>query len=58
MLSFFKGRLVQSLTSIKGLSDAKVDKICEAAEKLVVKKLCISFLVHIFYFLYNYNLLN
>ncbi|XP_057873539.2 meiotic recombination protein DMC1 homolog [Cryptomeria japonica] len=25
----------KSLTSIKGLSDAKVDKICEAAEKLV-----------------------
>jgi len=24
------------LTGIKGLSEAKVDKICEAAEKLVV----------------------
>jgi hypothetical protein len=26
----------QSLTGIKGLSEAKVDKICEAAEKLLV----------------------
>lgn len=26
----------QNLTGIKGLSEAKVDKICEAAEKLVV----------------------
>ncbi|KAF3785701.1 Meiotic recombination DMC1-like protein [Nymphaea thermarum] len=43
----------KSLTSIKGLSEAKVDKICEAAEKLVncgyltgneilLKSLCIS----------------
>ncbi|RWW30189.1 hypothetical protein GW17_00005246 [Ensete ventricosum] len=29
--------LSQSLTGIKGLSEAKVDKICEAAEKLVVR---------------------
>ena len=28
---------LQSLTGIKGLSEAKVDKICEAAEKLVVR---------------------
>ncbi|KAK3042160.1 hypothetical protein RJ639_001280 [Escallonia herrerae] len=27
----------QSLTSIKGLSEAKVDKICEAVEKIVVR---------------------
>lgn len=27
---------LQSLTGIKGLSEAKVDKICEAAEKIVV----------------------
>jgi hypothetical protein len=27
---------LQSLTGIKGLSEAKVDKICEAAEKLLV----------------------
>ena len=26
----------QNLTGIKGLSEAKVDKICEAAEKIVV----------------------
>lgn len=29
----------QNLTGIKGLSEAKVDKICEAAEKLVVSAL-------------------
>lgn len=28
---------VQNLTGIKGLSEAKVDKICEAAEKIVVR---------------------
>ena len=28
---------LQSLTGIKGLSEAKVDKICEAAEKLLVR---------------------
>jgi hypothetical protein len=28
--------ILQSLTGIKGLSEAKVDKICEAAEKLLV----------------------
>ena len=28
--------ILQSLTGIKGLSEAKVDKICEAAEKIVV----------------------
>lgn len=28
---------MQHLTGIKGLSEAKVDKICEAAEKLVVR---------------------
>lgn len=28
--------LAQNLTGIKGLSEAKVDKICEAAEKIVV----------------------
>ncbi|RRT62151.1 hypothetical protein B296_00016731 [Ensete ventricosum] len=28
--------LLVSLTGIKGLSEAKVDKICEAAEKLVI----------------------
>lgn len=33
MLPYFK---FQSLTGIKGLSEAKVDKICEAAEKIVV----------------------
>jgi len=38
----------QSLTGIKGLSEAKVDKICEAAEKIVVSlslslSLCLSF---------------
>lgn len=27
---------MQNLTGIKGLSEAKVDKICEAAEKIVV----------------------
>jgi len=27
---------LQHLTGIKGLSEAKVDKICEAAEKIVV----------------------
>lgn len=27
----------QNLTGIKGLSEAKVDKICEAAEKIVVR---------------------
>jgi meiotic recombination protein DMC1 len=27
---------MQHLTGIKGLSEAKVDKICEAAEKIVV----------------------
>ena len=39
--------ILQSLTAIKGLSEAKVDKICEAAEKLVVSTLLfivISFL--------------
>jgi hypothetical protein len=30
------GYIPQSLTGIKGLSEAKVDKICEAAEKLLV----------------------
>ena len=30
------GFISQSLTGIKGLSEAKVDKICEAAEKLLV----------------------
>ena len=28
---------MQSLTGIKGLSEAKVEKICEAAEKLLVR---------------------
>jgi len=28
--------ILQNLTGIKGLSKAKVDKICEAAEKLLV----------------------
>lgn len=28
---------MQHLTGIKGLSEAKVDKICEAAEKIVVR---------------------
>ena len=27
----------QNLTGIEGLSEAKVDKICEAAEKIVVR---------------------
>lgn len=34
--------LSQSLTSIKGLSEAKVEKICEAAEKLVVSAFTFS----------------
>lgn len=29
--------IFQNLTGIKGLSEAKVDKICEAAEKIVVR---------------------
>ena len=28
--------IAQALSNIKGLSDAKVDKICEAAERIVV----------------------
>lgn len=36
-ISFVGLDLSQSLTGIKGLSEAKVDKICEAAEKLVVR---------------------
>ncbi|KAL5205779.1 hypothetical protein ABZP36_033988 [Zizania latifolia] len=38
----------KSLTGIKGLSEAKVDKICEAAEKLVVCALSLGCLVIIF----------
>ena len=34
------GFTLQNLTGIKGLSEAKVDKICEAAEKLLV---CFSY---------------
>lgn len=30
---------LQNLTGIKGLSEAKVDKICEAAEKIVVSNI-------------------
>ncbi|KAM0838847.1 hypothetical protein ACQ4PT_060702 [Festuca glaucescens] len=33
----------QSLTGIKGLSEAKVDKICEAAEKLLSSEICMQF---------------
>ncbi|KAL9273313.1 Meiotic recombination protein DMC1 homolog A-like protein [Drosera capensis] len=38
-------RTKKSLTGIKGLSEAEVDKICEAAEKLVALCLCVSYLV-------------
>lgn len=34
---------MKSLTGIKGLSEAKVDKICEAAEKIVVSSLSSNF---------------
>ena len=39
---------LQHLTGIKGLSEAKVDKICEAAEKIVVSG--INFIDLVFFF--------
>ncbi|KAK9930898.1 hypothetical protein M0R45_018202 [Rubus argutus] len=39
MTKNFSKQLTSTLTGIKGLSAAKVDKICEAAEKIVRKSL-------------------
>ncbi|GKA45819.1 polyubiquitin 11 [Tanacetum coccineum] len=44
----------KNLTGIKGLSEAKVDKICEAAEKLVVSDLLFS--TDLVYIVHLYNL--